>query len=46
MGFANSPEIFQQKMNDLFHYFGFIRANMDVLLVLPKGECTGHVHKL
>ena len=26
MGVANSPDIFQQKMNDLFHGFEFIRA--------------------
>ena len=26
MGVANSPAIFQQKMNDLFHGFEFIRA--------------------
>ena len=26
MRVANSPDIFQQKMNDLFHGFEFIRA--------------------
>ena len=26
MRVANSPDIFQQKMNDLFHAFEFIRA--------------------
>ena len=29
MGVANSPEILQQKMNDLFQGFEFIRAYID-----------------
>ena len=36
MGFANSSDIFQQKMNDLFQGFEFIRAYMDDLLILKK----------
>ena len=35
---ANSPDIFQQKMNNLFHGFGFIRAYIYELLILTKGE--------
>ena len=46
MGVANSPEMFQQKMNDLFHGFEFIRAYIDDLFILTKGECTDHVQKL
>ena len=45
MGVANSPEIFQQKMNDLFHGFEFTRAYIDVILVLTKVYWTDHVHK-
>ena len=33
MEVANSPDIFQQKMNDLFHGFEFICAYIDDLLV-------------
>ena len=36
MGIANYPEIFQQKMNDLFHGFEFIRAHIDDILILKK----------
>ena len=36
MGVAKSPEIFQQKMNDLFHGFKFICANIYELLLLIK----------
>ena len=44
--FANSPEIFQQKMNDLFHRFEFIRAYIDDIFILTKGDWTYHVQKL
>ena len=46
MGVANSPEIFQQKMNDLFHVFEFICAYKDDLLLLTKGYWTDHIQKL
>ena len=46
MGVANSPEIFQQKMNDLFHGLEFIRAYIDEILILTKEECAYHVKKL
>ena len=46
IGVANSPEIFQQKMNDLFHWLEFIYVYMDELLVLTKGYWTDHVQKL
>ena len=46
MGVANSPDIFQQKMNDLFHGFECIREYIDDLLILTKGYLTYHVHKL
>ena len=45
MGVANSPDIFQQKMNDLFHGFEFIRAYIDDMLILTKGYCTDHIQK-
>ena len=43
---ANSPDIFQQKMNDLFHGFEFIYAYIDGILILTKGDWTDHVQKL
>ena len=38
MGVANSREIFQHKMNDLFHGFEFIRVYIDYLLILTKSR--------
>ena len=46
MGFANSPDIFQQKMNYLFHGFEFICSYIYNLLVLKKGDWTEYVQKL
>ena len=46
MGGANYPDIFRQKMNGLFHVFGFIRAYIYHLLILTKVDCTDHVQKL
>ena len=46
MGVANSPENFQQKTNELFYEFDFIRAYIDDLLILTKGDWTVHVQKL
>ena len=46
MGVANSPDIFQQEMNYLFHGFEFIRVCIDDLLILTKGDCKYHIHKL
>ena len=42
----NSPDIFQHKMNDLFHVFEVIRACIDNLLILTKVDWTYHVQKL
>ena len=46
MEVADSPDIFQQKINDLLHGFEFIRAYIYNLLVLIKGYWTDHVQKL
>ena len=43
---SNLPDIFQQKMNDLFHGFEFIRAYIDNILILTKGYWTDHVQNL
>ena len=36
----HSPEMFQLKMNDLFHGFEFICAYIDALLILTKVDWT------
>ena len=46
MGVAKSPDVFQQKMNDLFHGFEFIRVYIDDLLILTKVDWTDHIQKL
>ena len=46
IGVANSPDISEQKMSDLFHGFEFIRAYIYELLILTKGDQTYHVQKL
>ena len=46
MGVANSTYVFQKKMNDLFHGFEFIRACIDDLLILTRGDWTYHIQKL
>ena len=46
MRVANSTDILQHKMNNLFHVFEFICAYMDELLVLSKVDCTDHVQEL
>ena len=45
MGVTNSREIFQEKMNDLFHGFELIRVYIDYLLILTKGDWTDHKQK-
>ena len=46
IGFANSTDTFQQKINDLFRGFEFIRVYIDDVLILTKGGWTYHVQKL
>ena len=46
MRVANSPDIFQHKMNDLFHGFEFIHAYIENILILTKGDWTDHIQKL
>ena len=37
---------FQQKMNNLFHGFEFIRAYIDYMLIITKEYWTNHIQKL
>ena len=43
MGVANSPDISQHKMNDLFHVFELFCDYIDDLLILTKVEWTDHI---
>ena len=45
IGVSKSLDIFQQKMNDLFHGFEFIHAYIDGILELKKGDWIDHVQK-
>ena len=46
MGVANSPDIFQQKKNNLFQVFEFIFAYMYEILILKIGDWKNYVQKL
>ena len=46
MGVYSSPDIFQVKMNELFHVFEFIRAYINDLLIINKGDWFDHLEKL
>ena len=46
MGLANSPDIFQEKMNSLFNKLSFVRAYIDDLLVLTKRNYDNHLKKV
>ena len=46
MRITNLPDIFQHKLNDLFHVFEFNCAYIYDPLILTKGDCTYHVQKL
>jgi len=46
MGLCNSPDIFQEKMGDLFADVEFARAYIDDLLVLSTSTLEDHLDKL
>ena len=45
-GLCNSPDIFQEKMAELFDGIEYVRAYIDDLLVLTKGDFDDHLEKL
>ena len=45
-GICNGPDIFQEKMIELFDGMEFVRAYIDDLLVLTKGDFDDHLEKL
>ena len=46
MGLCNSPDIFQEKMNDLMQDLEFARAYIDDLLIISKGDFNVHLNHL
>ena len=46
MGLCNSPDIFQEKMNELFDGLDYVRACIDDLLCLTKSDFDDHLEKL
>ena len=46
MGLCNSPDIFQEKMNELFADFECLQAYIDNLLVITKGSFKDHLSNL
>ena len=45
MGLCNSPDIFQEKMNELFTGFKYVRAYIDNLLVISNGTWEDQLSK-
>ena len=46
MGLCNSPDIFQEKMYELFEEFEYVRAYIDDLLVISNDSYEDHLNKL
>ena len=46
MGLCNSPDIFQEKMNELFADLDYVRTYIDDLLILSSKSFEDHLQKL
>ena len=46
MGVSNSLNIFQDKMSEILRGFEFVRAYIDDLLIITKGDWSDHLGKL
>ena len=46
MGLSNSPDIFQEKMNELFSGLEYVRAYIDDLLILTTDNWDTHIQQL
>ena len=42
MDVCNSPEIFQEKISELFEGFDIVRMYVDVVLIITKDDFTNH----
>ena len=45
MGVCNSPDIFQEKMNEMFRGFEFVRAYIYDLLIITKDDWSNQFNK-
>ena len=46
MGLCNSPDIFQEKMNELFNGLDYLRTLVDDLLIISNESLQDHIKKL
>ena len=46
MGISSAPDIFQEKISELMDGLDFIRAYLDDLLILTKGDWNDHLKRL
>ena len=46
MGLCNSPDIFQEKINELFHGLEYVRAYIDDVLIISNGNFEDHLNKV
>ena len=46
MGLCNSPDIFQEKMNELFNGLEYVRTYIDDLLIISNESFEDHINKL
>ena len=46
MGLSNSPDIFQEKMNELFNDLEYVRTYIDDLLIISNGSLEDHLQKV
>ena len=46
MGLCNSPDIFQEKLNELFNVLEYVVAYIDDLLIISNGNFEDHLNKV
>ena len=46
MGLCNSPDIFQEKMNELFYVLDYVRKYIDSLLIISNKSLEDYTKKL
>ena len=46
MGLCNSPDIFQEKMSELFQGFEYVRAYKNDIFLIKKNKWDDHLEKL
>ena len=46
MGLCNSPDIFQEKMNELSNGLKYVKAYFNDLLIINNGKFKDHLNKV